>query len=149
MAINIMADGSLDIPSLVYQCNKGHQKVAVESNLAEDGTNKGMDLHKDKNSGDTVVLFLGEFNGHAQLWPSCGVAIPLGCWGATVGNSRDLLHGVGPGCGLRITLVYTVHESVTQSGRTAWGAEVAWELGPRETPPMKHVERSCKRVYSN
>ena len=149
VAINFMAGADLDIGGLEYECNSGKRNVANESNLAKDGTNKGMDIHTDNNSADTVVLTIGAFGGHAQLWPSCGVAIPLQCWGASVANSRDLLHGVGPGTGFRITLVYTVHMSVADSGKTAWGADVAWELGPVETQPTKDFQRARKREHDH
>ena len=144
VAINFMADGDVEVGDkcLRYQCNTGAVGTSNEPNIAQDNTNKGMDIHKDKNSGDTVVLTLGSFHGHPQLWPSCGLAIPLECWGGTTANSRHLLHGVGPGRGFRVTIVYTVHMSVAKGGRTVAGREVAWDLGVHDSRPMKWFEKA-------
>ena len=144
VAINLMADGDVEVGDkcLRYQCNTGAVGTSNEPNIAQDNTNKGMDIHKDKNSGDTVVLTLGSFHGHPQLWQSCGLAIPLECWGGTTANSRHLLHGVGPGRGFRVTLVYTVHMSVAKGGRTVAGREVAWDLGVHDSRPMKWFEKA-------
>ena len=112
-----------------------------EANIDNTGWNKGMDLHVDGNSGFTIVLVIGVLiRGFAQLYPTCGVALPLACWAWTSSNARDLLHAVEGGRGVRIGLVYTVHTAMA-TGVAPGGYEVAWDLGVKEAAANGPLEK--------
>ena len=102
-----------DIPGLRQLCNTKVHGNNTEDNIHENGDGKGMDLHRDKHSGFTIVLVFGVLiEGFMQLYPTSGVGVPLACWQWTSSNARDLLHAVSRGRGIRIGLVYTVHTSM-------------------------------------
>ena len=129
-----------DVPGLKQWCNTSHGDQHKEGNFHDNGDGKGMDLHRDRHSGYTIVLVIGALiEGFKQLYPTCGVGIPLACWAWTSSNSRELLHAVSRGRGLRIGLLYTVHTSMA-SGATSTGREVAWDLGVVEAPPKGPME---------
>jgi len=100
LSCTIFADAhiqqTVDIPGLSQMCNSSG--AACEANVYTDGKSigksKGMDLHRDRWSGFTIVLVLGVLlDGFAQLYPTCGVGVPLACWAWTSSNARDLLCG--------------------------------------------------------
>ena len=146
LSATFYADGGVadELDGLRQWCNtKARGKgVRNEANIDGTGWNKGMDLHVDENSGFTIVLVIGVLiRGFAQLYPTCGVALPLACWAWTSSNARDLLHAVEGGRGVRIGLVYTVHTAMA-TGEAPGGHEVAWDLGVKEAQPSGPLEKA-------
>ena len=125
---------------ITLPCDSRSGKQHYEPNLHDNGDGKGMDLHCDKHSEFTIVLVIGvHIEGFMQLYPTCGVGLPLACWAWVSSNARDLLHAVSKGRGLRIGLVYTVHTSMA-TGVTSTGREVAWDLGVGVAAPKGDME---------
>tara|TARA_B100000795_G_scaffold198432_1_gene152293 strand:- start:598 stop:966 length:369 start_codon:yes stop_codon:yes gene_type:complete len=98
-----------------------------EKNINKQGQNMGLELHHDKgNRGFAVILVFGAaIEGWDQLWPTLGCEVPCGVWSYSVGDAESVMHGVGPGSGLRIVLVFCVH-AVMARGVDHLGRKVEW-----------------------
>ena len=77
------------------------------------GEHHGIHVHRDKNNvrGKVGAIFvLGAFDGFEQLLVPYGLSIACPHMGLLLCDSSDLLHGVSPGSGCRISIVICNHE---------------------------------------
>ena len=74
----------------------------------------GTVLHNDANNtkgSPSVAIMLGAYDGFDFVYPTIGKTIKAPSGTILVGDMHDLLHGVGGGNGIRLTLVFCQHES--------------------------------------
>ena len=141
--------GNLKLEALLQLCNTKAGMGMTEGNLHSNGDSKGMDLHRDKNSGTSVVMVLSEerMEGFQQLYPANGIGLPLKCWSWSCSNSRDLLHAVARGRGLRIAFIFTVHTAIaTGVTDNAQKRELAWDVGVKEAQASGLLDRVPYRL---
>lgn len=73
--------------------------------------NAGTAIHNDvRNNGPCVALMIGAYEGFDFVYPTCNKVLKAPSGTIIVSNMKDLLHGVGGGKGIRVTLVYAQHD---------------------------------------
>jgi hypothetical protein len=75
-------------------------------------TNAGTYIHNDEdNTPDMpcVAIMFGAYTGFNFAFPTCGIEIFAPSGTIVVGPMRDLIHAVGGGIGIRVTLVFCQH----------------------------------------
>jgi hypothetical protein len=74
-----------------------------------------------------VMVFGAPIEGWPQLFPTVGCVIPCGVWSYSIADAECLLHGVGPGSGFRIVLVFCSHRAIVE-GADRNGKRVRFDL---------------------
>jgi hypothetical protein len=103
--------GGIDKDSHVASCVANNPTLA--NYVAKDA---GTWIHNDEsNTPGTpcVAIMLGAYEGFNFAFPTCGVEIAAPSGTIVVASMRDLIHAVGGGVGLRITLVFCQHEEAS------------------------------------
>jgi hypothetical protein len=73
--------------------------------------NAGTAIHNDpQNNGPCVAIMIGAYDGFDFVYPTCNKVLKAPSGTILVSNMKDLLHGVGGGKGIRVTLVYAQHD---------------------------------------
>jgi hypothetical protein len=75
-------------------------------------TNAGTYIHNDEdNTPDKpcVAIMFGAYTGFNFAFPTCGIEIFAPSGTIVIGPMRDLIHAVGGGIGIRVTLVFCQH----------------------------------------
>jgi hypothetical protein len=89
-----------------------------------------------------VAMMLGAYNGFDFAYPTCGTVISAPSGTIIVSSMYDLIHCVGPGYGIRITLVFCQHAVCSEMKMIAKGSAPRHLHGARRS--KKDYERSQK-----
>jgi hypothetical protein len=103
--------GGVDNDSHVTYCVKEKEGCTFLQHYAT--PNAGTWIHNDEdNTPDTpcVAIMFGAYSGFNFAFPTCGIEVFAPSGTIVVSSMRDLIHAVGGGIGIRITLVFCQHE---------------------------------------